>query len=546
MRQFIKTISRKDLIGLAICFCLYLLLALQSCPLSSDDFTYRFNQMNDEAITSFCDVLQSNAYGYMHVNGRFLVHVCIQTILAWDLHTLFICLSGLACVILLFSMLYLVRRTQQSQDDLIYVLLGLILFWPLMATSFYGTVCMTINYMWSAAIYMFFLAVYFHVKEDNVDYSLWKLILLFIFGLICGSWQESFGIGIGGAICLYHLFNLRRTNKSTYALIIGFGIGLCILIFAPGNFVRVGVESDGATGISDFIYRTIQLCKHNLFVDVWLAIGLISIIVDAVRKEYFAFIKSNWLYFLSATIAFAFTLYTIAMNMMQGTWQLTILGVIDAILMVKFLQTYLPRMYQSKSVAVIILVCMSVFAGSLYGYRHVLKIEKQAFIHEFLAQKSDAAYDGRLQYTIQHVIPTRNEFVYKHVCDMYCSFYNEKTIHNLSKYTTKGAATWGTTLMPERAESIIANCVEANELSPNVYLAPLQYYIVRIPKEEIDNTTLVLYVKKNAIRTKRYIESYPISILKCVEDDNYTYGVKTLDWWHYHHCEITNVELKEE
>lgn len=543
MNEFIKSLSKKDFVGIAICFCLYLLLAFQSYPLSGDDFTYRFNQANGEVLSSFGEVLRSNAYGYMNVNGRFLVHVCIQTILAWDLYTLFLCLSGLAYVVLLCSLLYLIRGTQQSKGDLVYLVLGLILFWPLMATSFYGTVCMTINYLWSAAIYMFFLAVYFHVKDDSINYPVWKLIVLFLFGLLCGSWQESFGIGIGGAICLYHLFNLRRTNKSTYALIIGFGIGLCISIFAPGNFVRVGIESEGATGISGFIYRTIQLCKHNLFVDVWLAIGLLSAVLDAIRKDYFAFVKSNWLYFLAASLAFAFTLYTIAMSMMQGTWQLTILGLIDAILMVKFMQTYLPRIYRSKSVAIIVLVLMSVFVGSVYGYRHVLKVEKQAFIHEFVTQKSDTAYDGCLQYTIQHVLPTRNEFMYEHVCDMYCSFYDVTTIYNLSRYATNGAETWGTTIMPEHADNIIAHCIEANEITPNVYLAPLQYYIVRVPKEEMDNASLVLNVKKKEIRTKRYTESFPVSNLKCVEDDKYVYGVKTLDWWHYHHCIITNAEL---
>lgn len=545
MKQFIKSLSRRDWIGLAICFCLYLLLAIQSCPLSGDDFTYRFNQSNGAEITSFGDILQSNVYGYTHVNGRFLVHVFIQIVLAYDLHTLFLCLSGLAFAVLLLSLLYLVRRTQQSNGDLVYVVLGLILFWPLMATSFYGTVCMTINYLWSAAIYMFFLAVYFHVKEDSINYPVWKLIVLFLFGLLCGSWQESFGIGIGGAICLYHLFNLRRTNKSTYALIIGLGIGLCISIFAPGNFVRVGIESEGATGISGFIYRTIQLCRHNLFVDVWLAIGLLSAALDAIRKDYFAFIKSNWLYFLAASLAFAFTLYTIAMSMMQGTWQLTILGLIDAILMVKFMQTYLPRIYQSKSVAIIVLVLMSVFVGSVYGYRHVLKVEKQAFIHEFLMQKSDTAYDGRLQYAIQHVLPTRNEFMYEHVCDMYCSFYNVNTLTELSRSYTCGVESWGTTILPEHVENIIANCTESNEVAPNVYYAPLHYYIVRVNKKNRENLSLMLNVTKKEIRTKHYIESYPIQSLKYVEDTDYIYGVKTLNWRSYHHCIITNALLIE-
>ncbi len=545
MNEFIKSLSKKDFVGIAICFCLYLLLAFQSYPLSGDDFTYRFNQANGEVLSSFGEVLRSNAYGYMNVNGRFLVHVCIQTILAWDLYTLFLCLSGLAYVVLLCSLLYLIRGTQQSKGDLVYLVLGLILFWPLMATSFYGTVCMTINYLWSAAIYMFFLAIYFHVKDDTIDLPLWKLIILFLFGLLCGGWQESFGIGIGGAICLYHLFNLRRTNNSTYALIIGFGIGLCISIFAPGNFVRIDSESEGAIGISGFIYNAIQLCKHNFFVDVWIVIGLLSAIIDAIRKNYFAFIKSNWLFFLSASLAFAFSLYTIAMSMMQGTWQLTIIGLIDAILMLKFLKTYLPRIYQSKSVAIIVFALMSVFVGLVYGYRHVLKIEKQAFVHEFLTQKSDTAYDGRLQYTIQHVIPTTHEFLYEHVCDMYCSFYNVNTLTELSRSYTCGVESWGTTILPEHVENIIANCTESNEVAPNVYYAPLHYYIVRVNKKNRENLSLMFNVTKKEIRTKHYIESYPIQSLKYVEDTDYIYGVKTLNWWHYHHCIITNALLIE-
>lgn len=550
MRNFFHTFTRRDVLALIISACVYILLASQSLPLSDDDFGYRFHQATGEVISSFSDLFSSNAYGYTHVNGRFLAHVFIQLFLAWDLHWLFILASACAFILLISSLLYIFKRNYLSpftihQSSLICVLFFLIAFWPLMATSCYGSVAMNINYLWTAAISTFFLSIYLHVSEDSPTYSTWKNIALFIFGLICGSWQESFGIGIGGAICLYHLFNLRRTNKSTYYLIIGYGIGLCLLIFAPGNLNRASIEGVGGfIEFNNLIYKTIQLCKHNLFVDAWLGIGLLSLIIDATKKNHFAFIKSNWLFFLSAIITFLFTLYTIAMGMYQGTWQLTILGVLDTILTINFLLTYLPNMMESKITQSLAVIAMCIFMVVTYGYRHVLKVEKQAFIEDFLTQQSDTAYDGRLQYVIQHTIPSYSNFIYEHTCDMYCCFYDEGTLPKMSKFYTYGAASWGTTLLPERKENIIANCTEANQVSENVYLAPLKYYIVRIPKEkDFSDLSLRLELDKRCSNKK---ESYATSIssLHRVEDADYIYAVRTTDWWNFHLYQVMSAVLK--
>ena len=550
MRNFINAFQRKDLLAIILSTCVYVLLASQSLPLSDDDFGYRFHQATGEVITSFSDLISSNTFGYTHVNGRFLAHVFIQLFLAWDLHWLFILASAFAFVLLISPILYLFKRNLPSTFNiqhslLIYPLFFLIAFWPLMATSCYGSVAMNINYLWTAAISTFFLSIYFHVSEDNPSYSAWKNIALFIFGLVCGSWQESFGIGIGGAICLYHLFHLRSTNKSAYYLIIGYGIGLCLLIFAPGNFARASAESVGGfIGLHKLIYQTTQLCKHYPFVDIWFGLGVLSLAIDTAKKDYFAFIKSNWLFFTAALIASIFTLYTIATGMYQGTWQLTILGVIDTILMLNFLKTYLPKVIESTASWSIALVSMCIFIGATYRYRHVLEVEKQAFIDEFISLKSDTAYDGRLQYAIQHSIPTYSNFIYEHTCDMYCSFYDERTLLKLSRYYTYGAESWGTAILPEPKEAIIANCNESNQISTCLYLAPLQYYIIRIPKDK-GYTTQSLCIEVEH-RYKKWIKQFttPITAMPILEDSNYIYAVRTTDWWNFHEYRIKSVVLK--
>ena len=161
MRQFVKSLTRKDFYVILICFFSYLLLAKQSLPLSNDDFAYRFNQSTGSIISSFAELIQSNMYGYAHLNGRFLVHVFIQSILAWDLFSFFYIASAVAFVLLLCSILYLVRRTKNTTGDLVFVLFFFLLFYPLMASTCYGTVCLTVNYLWTAAISTFFLSMYF-------------------------------------------------------------------------------------------------------------------------------------------------------------------------------------------------------------------------------------------------------------------------------------------------------------------------------------------------------------------------------------------------
>ena len=78
MKNLFKIFNGKDIFVLLVIFCSYLLLAQQSYPLSNDDFGYRFHQETNQVITSIGELITSNTYGYLHVNGRFLVHIFIQ------------------------------------------------------------------------------------------------------------------------------------------------------------------------------------------------------------------------------------------------------------------------------------------------------------------------------------------------------------------------------------------------------------------------------------------------------------------------------------
>ena len=83
-----------------------------------------------------------------------------------------------------------------------------------------------------------FLYVYESVKNSQKGFGIIGCVLLFLFGIICGAWQESFAIGIGGALGVCTLFRLKETTKETWWLLAGFALGLLTALLAPSNISR--------------------------------------------------------------------------------------------------------------------------------------------------------------------------------------------------------------------------------------------------------------------------------------------------------------------
>ena len=124
-----------------------------------------------QSIESFGEVFESNVAGYIKTNGRFLVHCFVQYFQSIGGAISYYIMSSLVFGLLLLSMIYMVRRSMSElRGDKLYVLYGLSYFMPLMGTLCYGTVPMTVNYMWSAAIYTFLLCIYIHIKNNNIQY----------------------------------------------------------------------------------------------------------------------------------------------------------------------------------------------------------------------------------------------------------------------------------------------------------------------------------------------------------------------------------------
>lgn len=557
MRHFLKSYTWRDYLFVLVCSIIYLSLVVQGIPFSGDEFIYRFNLNEPDAwqpIESLSEVIESNCAAYFSTNGRFLVHCFVQYFQSIGGRVSFYTMSTLVFGLLLLSMIYLARRNMGVlRGDKYYLVLGLSLLMPLMGTLCYGTVPMVINYMWSSAIYAFFLCLYLHVKEDHIQYRPWHNIVLLFLGIIFGGWQETFSIGIVGALGLYHLFHWRRTKTSLRYLLIGLCIGAIILVFAPGNFVRLdkGITYDAS--LSLFFANFAKIREENCFTYFWIIPGVISIIIDIIKFRRIRFLTENWLFFVSTLLSMLFSLYTLYKGVYQGEWQFTMLSVWGTIIVVRFVHFYIGK-YINK-IATYLIPTIIIFLFSTYliahHYRQIVEKDLTIFTDNFTQTKPDTIYSSYFQKTI-YKIPG-NKFLFDKIVPMYISWVDVKFCNRMSRFYSYGNEFWGGSVLFESSDQLEQICIH-NKIP---YIAIDSTYIAtRFHRDSIPNKSQLVcfYQKKNInerITGKRDADNhhqYKKIIwnyyqMKTVEKENYIYYIRPLNYRYFYNQNIQKIEF---
>lgn len=480
MRHFFRQFTKYDYLFFAICGIAYYFLIRQYMPCNWDDLSYRFvlGQEGYNYVDSLKDIFVSNWWGYHHMNGRFLVHCFVQFFCGYGGAETFFVFSTFMFILLLMSLLYLIRRRTHSRIDKYWLLLGMLLLIPLPGVIFIGTIALVVNYMWSAAVYMFFLCIYFHIKEDKIQYPWWKNVLIILFALVCGSWQESFCIGIAGALFFYHIFHLKDTRSSLLYLLLAFGIGACFCIFAPANFSRS--ESYGLS-IGDMPHNLIKIFKHVSAVSVIILLAVVSFILDKKKRLPQLFILDNLLFFLAPLFAILFAL---VISYHGGEYQLTMIAICSVVLSVRFVYRYIrvPKKIEYGIAGIVVLMYVATYIPA-YHYRQQLYTSFRKTMLTY--NQSDYCIDSEFEHLNREVLQGSICRRYVHEFVQY-GFYNNTIIaEKFSRYLNKSGQTDCTLILPESKEQIIATCTPENQCDSMLYASTkLSYYIVRLPIEE--------------------------------------------------------------
>jgi hypothetical protein len=164
-------------------------------------------------------------------------------------------------------------------------------------------------YLWTSTIILFFL-VPFRKKNDN---SLYKLsfplsVLLFLLGILAGWSIENSGASVLFLLIAYFVMKIIHKQKIVLFEVLGglgFLIGFCLLIAAPGNYVRfdyineIHQDEGGFALIQQFLRTTEMFVLYSGFFLAGFCILLIYELVFRQKQKINLFI---WYYLLAGMV----------------------------------------------------------------------------------------------------------------------------------------------------------------------------------------------------------------------------------------------------
>ena len=209
----------------------------------ADDFTMAYGGIpigygkRVGEITSVFDVFKLTWWWYFHWGGR-IFSVAVQYFLCgllgnkiwFDIvNTMFFILLMVICG----------RLTNNGDKNGIrYVLVFALLFWflcPLPDQTLFWIAGST-TYLWANTLTFVFLLLFQKYKEDN--FSVVGKLGLFIMSFFAAT-EYITCASICGAFVVYYAFHIKRFRGNVIPFVIGFAVGSVVVLFAPGNFVRV-------------------------------------------------------------------------------------------------------------------------------------------------------------------------------------------------------------------------------------------------------------------------------------------------------------------
>ena len=334
-------IKKSDYIFLAVIGILFFILIRQYIDIVEDTLYTLVHPDYNRRVLTIHDAILSQINDYQVHNGRFLVHAITQYLCGSKYgHELFFMLSTLAFILLVLGVIKIIRLDITNKNDKYVFILCIFFFIPVIGRVYLGHISHVVNYLWSSTLFIWFYYTFRLLKNKKNNnktqyYTTLFNCCIFIWGLVWGSWQESFTIPFAAYLIIYYIYNYKHVssyNKQIHILVFGFFIGLCIEIFAPSNFIRFeNMESN----ISGFAKYKLAIKTIIQFQPLWYLILSILLYCFIKKKKSIIFFKSNIFYFIIISINLIFAIF-IALS---GIHQLVITALCISILITKMYLT---------------------------------------------------------------------------------------------------------------------------------------------------------------------------------------------------------------
>lgn len=254
--KFSKILQKPFFILLFVVFFGFIYVLNLYYPLYADDFSFTTVYGDNERVDSFVKLLKSQYLFYFDHSGRTIEHSIAQLLL-W-IGSPWIDIIHTAAYILLILTIYLISN-HSTKFNYPLLLVIFLLIWFLQPD--FSTTVLNITsgsvYMWGTLINLLFMLPYcnYYLGKKKED-SVFRCILFFSGGIIAGWTQENMAPSMIFFIIVILLltkksFLLNKYPKWTLWGLLGSLIGCCLLLIAPGNYVRIKTDPTAAVAQSN-------------------------------------------------------------------------------------------------------------------------------------------------------------------------------------------------------------------------------------------------------------------------------------------------------
>ena len=372
--------------GLMVLACLAFLVMNVLTTFKEDDLGFFLVDGEWTPIRSLADAVRSLHNHYLGTNGR-LADVFAMAFCAFLGKGVFNVCNALVFG-LLSHLLSLLSTGRKS-------LLAIVAFWTVVGTCYPvpGETMLWLagscNYMW--AITASLALIYCLQRHGNADLGWGKCILLALFAVMAGSFNEATSIGVFVGLCLYYVFNLRKVNRAVIMVLCGYLLGLLVIISSPAAWSRA---ADGGIvvnlGLSQLFSSRSLIFAEKMwrFVTPVLAlvIGVVAFFTSRGRS---AARHGIWGYLFISMALMMFALGLISERAYAP------LATVALIIIVSVADRLLSQWQQIRIVAVLAALALTVFAWArgiivLRQYKayndqtisEIVKAPRQAVLHE--------------------------------------------------------------------------------------------------------------------------------------------------------------------
>ena len=282
----------------------FFMMNLYTVLMEEDMFHATIEGTHGQPIDSLMDVLRSWWNHYLECNGRTanLVDYLFNGLLGKSVFNV--------CNALVFGLLaHLVTRLSTGRNSL--TVLALFFVFVIAAMPLPGETMLWLagscNYMWAVTASLAFTAYLLHHRNHRPGWLLGGIVLLLSF--LTGASNEGTTLGFAVGLVIYYLLHRNRVDRAVIIAMIGFLLGIVLLLTSPGTWNRASGEVGGDLGMTISFTDHFRLLFSQSIKYVAPAIAVISCLValfsSRLRHRLFS---SPWPLVFLALLAFVLVL----------------------------------------------------------------------------------------------------------------------------------------------------------------------------------------------------------------------------------------------